>query len=305
MRLIGHIPDGTLAEKFGDYLVTLDIGHSIDQRENGWEIWIADDDQVERGKQELAQFMAAPDDPRYRVAHHANKLRTAEVKKQERLRRNFVDVRTRWAIGRPGGTLLTLILIGICVVVGAATMLGSRMEPVGNWLSFTSMQTFEQNGEMWIRYAKPYSAYTGQVWRLITPIFIHFGVLHLVFNLYWLYLLGSTIEVRRSTWMLAVIVLVTAVLSNIAEASWSGPAFGGMSGVVYGLFGYAWMKSRYEPHLQIYIDQTTVWIMLGWLVACMVGLIGGIANAAHVAGLIVGLGFGYIPYQIKMLKRKM
>jgi GlpG protein len=78
-----------------------------------------------------------------------------------------------------------------------------------------------------------------------------------------------------------------------------------MSGVVYALFGYVWMKGRFEPHLQMGVMPQTVTIMLVWLVACMTGLLGPIANAAHVAGLAAGLVAGYAPTGWRRLRRIM
>jgi GlpG protein len=65
-----------------------------------------------------------------------------------------------------------------------------------------------------------------------------------------------------------------------------------MSGVVFALFGYIWMKSLHEPEQGMFVHPNTVTIMLFWLVLCMTGLVGPIANAAHVAGLVVGVVFG-------------
>ncbi len=96
----------------------------------------------------------------------------------------------------------------------------------------------------------------------MTPIFLHFGLIHLLFNMVFLYQLGGMIEARRGPWRYLLLGLVCAVLSNIAQyglstIGWEDGRFvvqmpglfGGMSGVLYGLFGYIWMKSRYEPAL--------------------------------------------------------
>jgi GlpG protein len=76
-----------------------------------------------------------------------------------------------------------------------------------------------------------------------------------------------------------------------------------MSGINYALFGYAWIKGKYQPHLGIGVAPQTVTVMLFWLVLCMTGLVGDIANVAHVVGLIGGAAFAYLPYAAKRLKR--
>jgi GlpG protein len=111
------------------------------------------------------------------------------------------------------------------------------------------------------------------------------------------------IELRRGTWFLLLIVLVSAVVSNMTQYYWDGPLFLGISGVVYALFGYVWGKSRTDPASGIGISRETVIIMVAWLFACMFGLVGRVANGAHVAGILVGLTFAYVPYLTRRLLR--
>jgi len=86
-----------------------------------------------------------------------------------------------------------------------------------------------------------------QAWRYFTPAFIHFSVLHLVFNLLWWWYLGGQIEQRLGSGKLLILLLVGAALPNLAEFFASGPLFGGLSGVVYALLGYCWLRSKLQP----------------------------------------------------------
>jgi GlpG protein len=135
----------------------------------------------------------------------------------------------------------------------------------------------------------------GQVWRLVTPILIHFSVLHIFFNMWWLRDLGAAIEFHRGSGRFALLVLAIAVASNVAQFRMSGPAFGGMSGVVFGLFGYIWIKSRTQPESGFYVHPNTAFWVMVWFFLCMTGTVGAIANWAHGVGLIVGLVIGYAP----------
>ncbi len=65
---------------------------------------------------------------------------------------------------------------------------------------------------------------------------------------------------------------------------------------MYALFGYIWMKGLHEPEQGMAVHPNTVNIMLLWLVICMTGAVGHIANAAHVMGLVVGVTLGVLRY---------
>jgi membrane associated rhomboid family serine protease len=134
----------------------------------------------------------------------------------------------------------------------------------------------------------------GQLWRLVTPIFIHFGPLHLIFNMMWMWDLGRLIESRRGELFYTSFVLLVGIASNIVQYGFAhSPYFGGMSGVVYGLLGYAWMQGHYGSSLGFALNKSTVVMMLGWFVLCWTGLLGPIANWAHTAGLLIGVAWGY------------
>jgi GlpG protein len=130
------------------------------------------------------------------------------------------------------------------------------------------------------------------LWRLVTPVFLHFGVLHILFNMMWLRNLGGAIEFVRGTRRFLLLFLLLAVISNVAQLLWSGPRFGGMSGVVFGLIGYVWMKGRTQPHLGLGLTSDQIVYSVLWLVLCMGGAMGNIANAAHLAGFIAGILVG-------------
>lgn len=134
----------------------------------------------------------------------------------------------------------------------------------------------------------------GQVWRLITPIFIHFGLLHIFFNCMWIWDLGRAVEWTEGSRFYGVFILLTGVASNIAQYALTGsPGFGGLSGVLYALFGYVWINGRFSPAARIMLHQSTVVSMLIWFVLCWTGLMGPIANWAHTAGLVIGAAWGY------------
>ena len=303
MRQIGTLSDPQQAQRFCDYLLAQGIKTKVDAGTDGSDIWIRDEDQLERARVELEQFRAAPDDPRYAGAsRQARQVRAEEAAFAKRYRKNQIDVRGRWAgamAGRRGR--LTMVLIGISVAVSLLTNLGSpeNAESLGGQIYLNchiSNYKFAPGAPWNVQLPE---IQHGQLWRLVTPIFLHFSWMHLIFNMLWLIDLGSMIESHRGTLRFGVLVLAIAVISNLAQYVTGGPYFGGMSGVVYGLFGYIWMKSRYDPGSGLYLTQNTVRWMLIFFALCFTGLVGPVANTAHGVGLAVGVIVGVAPHLLK------
>ena len=140
----------------------------------------------------------------------------------------------------------------------------------------------------------------GHFWRFITPIFLHFGLMHFVFNMFWLVVLGRKIESGAGSMQLFLLVLVIGVLSNIGQYLWSGTdQFGGMSGAIYGLLGYLYAYYKLVKKDLYFIPPELFWFMLGWLIVCASGILEillgiRIANAAHLCGLMAGSFLGII-----------
>ena len=145
---------------------------------------------------------------------------------------------------------------------------------------------------------------SGQVWRLVTPIFIHFGLLHLLFNMWWLYDLGTLIERRLGSFRFALLVLAIAIPSNYAQFAMSSAAFGGMSGVVYGLFGYAWVRSQLDPTCGLHLRPDVPFWLMAYFVLCL--LLPGlhIANWAHGGGLAMGAALAYTSHVAQQMRHK-
>ncbi len=216
------------------------------------------------------------------------------------------------------GTPVTLFLIVACCIVAAVSRLGSNSGPVSK-LYFSDpppkklMKQLEERldaieetdgedsktyQEVLEQYGKATAVHplaqigNGQVWRLVTPMFLHFGPVHLIFNMMWLWSLGRPLEALLRRFGFSLLVIAIAVISNTAQAFIGGTNFGGMSGVVYGLFGFVIVHGKLNPTGGLHLDPRTVRYMLIWLVLCFTGFLGPIANWAHVSGLLAGGAVG-------------
>jgi GlpG protein len=135
----------------------------------------------------------------------------------------------------------------------------------------------------------------GEIWRLITPILIHFGFPHILFNMLWLRDLGCMFEARLKSWYFLLFVLVVASVSNLAQyLVTKNPILGGMSGVNYALIGYVWIRGRLDPGAGLHIDRQSLILALIFFALCFAGIIPHVANTAHLAGLIVGMAWAFV-----------
>lgn len=129
----------------------------------------------------------------------------------------------------------------------------------------------------------------GQWWRVITPIFLHMNLLHILFNMLWFKDLGNVIEYNFSIRFYLLFVFFVGVVSNLLQYLVQGPSFGGMSGVLYGMLGFLWVFKRGHSNFSFGIPDRDMTIMLVWFVLCLTGFLGPIANLAHAGGLSAGM----------------
>lgn len=299
MRHIGNLPTEEQARLFSDYLFARGIRNEIEREPASWMIWVADEEQLDTATKSLEQFRGNPSAPEFsRTAADADRLRAQEAADNEAYRKRF---RTRKQLFRGSATysagLLTWVLIIVSVVVFARSNQGQNHAWTAGWQI--------SNPENYYGTFLP-EVRAGEVWRLFTPIFLHFSWQHLIFNMLWLFQLGSMIEQLQGQWRFALLVAVLAVTSNVAQYAvppmqylkYIGLVhyanFGGMSGVIYGLFGYIWLRGKFDPASGLFLDQQTLIISLVWFVACFTGYVGPVANVCHAGGLIVGAAYGYI-----------
>lgn len=161
------------------------------------------------------------------------------------------------------------------------------------WVKYLSFFDFEL-AHSGIKYSLP----EGQYWRLLTPIFLHFSLMHIAFNMALLWFAGQRIEFLQGSGKMFALCILIGLGSNIMQARFAEAAiFGGMSGVVYGLLGYGWVWSLLRPDKSLHIPNALLYFSLFMMVMGFAGLAsllgaGKIANLAHLGGLVIGCLIG-------------
>jgi GlpG protein len=182
---------------------------------------------------------------------------------------------------KPATVPLTSIACLYCVVVFVALNLAGSdlsLESAAQWGHYPDRVIWE-----------------GKPWALITSVFVHLKIVHIAFNLYMLWMLGSCFEEHLGSRRWLLFFVGAAWVSSSAELLLSGSNGIGISGVVYALFGFAWLTRPRLPPFAELMDDHTVKTFLAWLVVCIVLTqlnVMQIANWAHAFGLAFGASVG-------------
>jgi GlpG protein len=134
----------------------------------------------------------------------------------------------------------------------------------------------------------------GQVWRFFTSVFLHGDILHLVFNLYWLWFFGTRVEEVFGHAKTALLMAVFALGSGSLQFALDTGGVG-LSGVGYGLFGLLWVLSKHDERFRDALDQRTISLFVGWFFLCIFTTVTKawvVGNFAHGAGAVIGILIG-------------
>lgn len=271
MVRIAEFTNPRMAQALVDYLAAQGVKLNLKQEENRFILWLDDETHREKAEQELQRFIRDPNHVRYQAAswQHGNTSQLMHYPKAE-----------LWRNIRERAGPLTLSIMAICVALFIAIQILGP-EPIMIWLAWPA----DQNQYL-------------QLWRWVSHAFLHFSLLHILFNLMWWWYLGGAIEKRLGSGKLFTILLISALLSGCMQAKLSGIWFGGLSGVVYALMGYCWLRGERDPQSGLYLERGLIVFALLWLVAGYYGIFGmALANTAHLIGLLVGLAMAFVDSQ--------
>ncbi len=277
---IGLLPKRELAFKFADYLNSIGI-KAVAKPSFGssYSIFVANESDVSRAKLELLRFGENPFNQAYNKAAW-NRGRT--LKRERRVKSNMLG----FSMGSYTWTPFSVVSIIeiICLVFFVLSLIPGLDRSIEVMLGGLSLRDITENFE---------------VWRLLTPAFLHFGFLHIAFNLVMFEAIARPLERHLGGWHIFYVTLSIAIVSNLLQYIFLPPntIFGGLSGVVYGVIGYMGILSRRADVPQ------DMKLPPGLLLVCVVFIIlgflffSGISNICHLGGLLMGAALGFINYK--------
>jgi GlpG protein len=261
-------------------------------------VWVVAENDIPRAQSILERFAARPNAREFARARERVQRERAEtepaVEPSEQAVRPPVPLARKSLRQRAKESPVTFTMIAISIGVALATLFGENTSIVSD-LSIASFDR-EAGYARWDGY---HDLLSGEVWRLITPIFVHFGLFHLMFNSFWLHDLGGPTERFQGSFRYLAFVLWSAAASNVAQFAFGhSPTFGGLSGFVYALVGYLWARGRADPQSGIYLPGRFVVFFIAWMALGFSTLLdrflGAMANYCHLGGFVAGIVYGYV-----------
>ncbi len=284
MQPIGRINSYRAALAFKDFLQSQGIDSALERSDDYTTILVAHPLDVDPAMRELQRFFAEPDHPRYRVASWTS----GDTRESAYSTGNTGKGGLKNFLSRGG--LVTLVTCLLATIVTLVTGFGT------NELVFAL--TFNASAIL-----------TGEVYRLITPIFLHFPILgipflHLLFNLMWIWDLGGQLEKRLGSSLSIYHIITIGLLSNTAQYLVAPQIiFGGLSGVVFGLLGYFWLRGEIDPRFGLRVNKSLLMFLLIWMALGFVGVIPGMADTAHLAGFLSGIALAWLDVKVFKFRR--
>lgn len=188
----------------------------------------------------------------------------------------------------------------VTIALGVLGGLLTEFDHNFHWVGLLTFQPVEASWNQ-LAFHSPFDAVIGgEWWRPVTPIFLHFGALHVVFNCLWVWEFGRRLEGVLGSFSYLALLLFIGAVGNLAQFGVSGPSlFGGLSGVLYGFLGCLWVYHRLTGDPRFFLRPGLVILLMIWLLLGCFGAVdyfieGSVANGAHVGGLLAGLFCGWL-----------
>lgn len=263
-----------------NFLLSQQVSAKVKPEGNGFVIY-CDKAQIDKAKAICEDFIKQPNHPKYQQAAWNNGV-VSELKGNDP---SVLTLFQKQFIQHAG--IVTLTIFALCWLVFIFSLLGWHIT-IFNHISFFEQLTLTNLIE--------------QPYRLVGPAFFHFSWLHIVFNTMWWWYIGGQVERVLGKGALLNLFFISAVVSSFGEFLVSGPNFGGLSGVVYALFGYIWWYGWLAPEKGLTIPKPLVGFILFFMLLGFADVLPvNMANTAHLLGLVSGCGLAW--FKIKTAKK--
>ncbi len=262
MIKVTQFANGRVAQAFIDYMATHNVKLVLERQEQSYALLLKDGAQLALVQAELAKFIKEPDAERYMAA--------SWQKGTTRSNLHYQGIPLwKQIIARAGPLTLSIMVLAVAVYLYNLLSGYSLVIPL-SWPDGPA-QYF-------------------QLWRWFSHALLHFGLMHILFNMLWWWYLGGVVEKRLGSGKLVVLLLIPSLLSGWMQVKYSGAVFGGMDGVVYALMGYSWLWGQRIPSKGIHLESGLLVFVLIWLLLGYYGVFGQpMSTMANLMGLVIGL----------------
>ena len=262
--------------RFSRFLQTQGIGHRINEESGQQVIWVEGEQQASLVREALASWPFDEDSSLGIPAAYNLQSLFSPAALLRKLIQAFLQAPVSFS------------LILACLLVAVLSLLGAQPQRV----AILFYPALDASG-LFPLLASIDSPV--EILRSLSPMLLHFGELHLVFNMMWLWYFGRQLESAQPRWLFIVLILFCSFAGNTAQYLTTGyNNFGGMSGVVYGLVGYTWIVHTFMPRSNLLINNKMFVVFVIALIAMEVFASSWVANAAHLGGLVAGLVTGMV-----------
>jgi rhomboid protease GluP len=143
----------------------------------------------------------------------------------------------------------------------------------------------------------------GEYYRLLSVVLVHGGLLHLLFNMYALWIVGPVVERMYGHWQMLGVYVVCGIGASIASFVFVAEPSVGASGAIFGLFGILFVglrmqRSLLDPRMRAVESQVAILIVINLVFGFGANIAGGpegqIDNFAHIGGLLTGAWLGVL-----------
>lgn len=289
MRQLTHFEKEASALRFRDFILAEGIEATVNaSREGGFNFWVHDEEQLDEARRLLDIFERDPDSPEIQAKlREAQKKRKREMAEAAQLQRRLESIeRAQENAQRRANSAGPVTLFLILSIVGFAAMALLSQGDAGVQQVYAVLQASREQ------------IASGELWRLITPVFIKHGlprpmaVLSILFTAFWLRTLVTPIEWMKGSFHVFIMFFVSALIQTVAELYLIGVSVGGVLGLIATFYIYIYTRGQLDPNMPVRLrPETHFWFIL-WVVFTLASPSATLFIPRLIAGGLVGAVWG-------------